>query len=137
MPTAKTPKPLERDVLKSTLAVFKVEIPNWHPARLNELMRGHWSNGARRKRADRATIANYCRLANVPPAESKRRVRLTIVLGKGQRGGDPDAYWKTTLDALTKCKALKDDNRQWCELVPVEFDRAEAKATVIQLEETA
>jgi hypothetical protein len=115
-------------------AVHRLEIPRWHPARLNELL-GDWRRAARRKKADRRLVAGYFALSGIPRARCRRRVRLVVTLGPRQRGGDPDCYWKSTLDALCRCGALVDDNRQGVELGPVEFERGEEMRTVIVLED--
>ncbi len=111
---------------------WTVTIPNWHPARLNQLI-GNRFKAARLKKADRELILHYLR--NVPSAEGKRRVSVTIVLGKGQRGGDPDCYNKSLLDSLVYWKKLVDDNRQGVELAPLRFERADKPATILELED--
>ena len=110
--------------------MHEIIIPAWHPLKLNELMPAHWSKRTRMKQSDYALIAHYGR--HVPKATTKRLVQLTIVLGKGQRAGDPDSYNKVLLDGLVAAGLLKDDNRQGCELAPVQFERGE-KATIIKL----
>lgn len=99
-----------------------ISVPHWHPARLNELL-GHWAAGARLKKRDRNMIAHYARQERIPVARGKRRVDICIILQKGQRAADVDAYHKSTLDALKKSGMIKDDNRQQCEITPVTFDR--------------
>jgi hypothetical protein len=111
----------------------RLVIPGWVPARLNTLV-GCWQRRHRLKRADREMVGTYARLARIPPATLPRRVSLTIVLGPGERAGDPDAYFKSVLDALTACGLLVDDNRQGVELGDVRFERGE-RATVIHLED--
>jgi len=108
-------------------------IPDWHPAKLNALYAGHWARRARLKKADRELVGIYARQAAIPPATGKRRVQLVLTLAPRQRAGDPDAYWKSMLDALTATGLLVDDNRQHVELAPVEFERGRAKATTILL----
>ncbi|HYH64303.1 MAG TPA: hypothetical protein VD866_06355 [Urbifossiella sp.] len=114
-----------------------VDIPRWHPARVNQLLGGHWARGHKLKSRDRFMVLAYARDAKVPPATGRRRVRLKIVLLPGQRGGDPDCYFKSLLDALTGCGALADDNRQHVELAPVEYERGTRDdwGTVITLED--
>ena len=112
--------------------VICVSIPNWHPARLNQLL-GHWEKAMRLKRSDAEMVAAY--FLGQPKATEKRLVHLTIHLAKGQRAGDPDSYFKTLLDALVRCGQLKDDSRQWCELGPVEFVRTGVRGATITLEE--
>lgn len=111
-----------------------VRIDGWHPATLNSLMHCHWATRNRMKKHDAALIAASVLGADVPKAESRRRVSLEIVLGPRQRGADSDAYWKSVLDALVKCGALHNDNKEWCELGEVTYRRGERPGTVICLE---
>lgn len=118
------------------MATYRVEIPGWHPARLNQLLDRCWQRAYRRKKADLKVVAAYVRVVQrVPKAAGKRRVSLTIRLGPRQRAGDPDAYWKSLLDALVGCGLLVDDSRQWVELAPVSFERGERAATVLVIED--
>lgn len=110
-------------------------IPGWHPTPLNKLMHGHWSIGAKRKKADAQQVATAVRAYGVPPAICSRRLEVLIVLGKGQRACDPDAYLKSLLDALVLAGALKNDNRTWVEWFPPRFARGEIAATYITLSE--
>lgn len=112
-----------------------LEIPGFHPCRLNQLIGRHFAVVARLKRRDRDVIAFWARRACVPPAAGKRRVRLTITLGPRQRAGDPDSMWKSLLDACVHCGLLKDDNRQGVELAPVEFVRGPEMGMTIELED--
>jgi Holliday junction resolvase RusA-like endonuclease len=116
------------------MATHGIIIPAWHPARLNQLL-GHWARAAKIKRADRAIVAAYVRMAGLPRATGKRRVGLRIVLGPRQRAGDPDCYHKSLCDALTACGMLVDDSRQWVELLPVRFDRDVTARCEITLED--
>ncbi|HKI30283.1 MAG TPA: hypothetical protein VKA46_00225 [Gemmataceae bacterium] len=116
------------------MATHVLTIPDWHPARLNQLLTQHWRPRYRLKRADAALVATYAHLTGIPPATGRRRVLLRITLGPRQRAGDPDAYWKSLLDALKAARLLVDDNRQGVELGPVTFDRGPARATAITLE---
>jgi hypothetical protein len=108
-------------------------IDNYHPTRLNQLLGVHWAVAGRMKRRDREMIAAHAALACVPRATGKRLVTLRIILGKGQRGADPDAFFKALLDAMVHAGLLVDDNRQGVVLAPVEYERAAKKATVITL----
>ena len=45
-------------------------------------------------------IGGHALEAGIPRATGRRRVSLHIVLAPRQRAGDPDAFWKSTLDAL-------------------------------------
>jgi hypothetical protein len=113
---------------------YTLEIPRWHPAPLNKLMKGHWSNGHQLKKVDRAMVAAYA--SRLPKAKGKRLVSLHIILHKGQRAPDPDAFFKSLCDALVHAGALVDDNRQHVELAPVTFSRdPEGWGTRITLEE--
>lgn len=119
--------------------IQSLRIENWHPARLNQFMGRHWSGGHKLKKLDREVLF----LATGPTCkynqyEGRRRVSLHLILKPGQRSGDPDAYWKSLLDALVACHALRNDSNRYCELGPVTFGRAkkgEWWGTVITLEE--
>ncbi len=113
---------------------YTLRITNWHPHRLNELL-GSWKRCMRLKREDRQIVATYAKLADVPKATVKRRVSVTICLGPKQRGGDPDSYHKSLLDALKQAELIVDDNRQWVELAPVQYSRGSHRETTIVLED--
>lgn len=108
-----------------------IKIPNWYPTPLNKLL-GHWTVSAKRKKADSKLLITY--MHHLKPATKKRRVSLTIVLGKGQRACDPDAYFKSLLDGLVHSGQLKNDSKNWAELAPVKFLRGDM-ATIIELED--
>ncbi len=91
----------------------------------------HWANAGRLKKLDLMVIQVASN--GLPKAQGKRRVRMTVTLSKYQRAPDPDALWKTTLDALVHAGMLTDDNRQGVELDPVEFMRGTEQATTILL----
>lgn len=110
-------------------------IPNWQPTRTNTLMNCHWATRARFKRNDAALVTVASHEAGIPVATGKRRVGLHLTLGPRQRAADPDAYWKSLLDALVHAGLLVDDNRQNVELSPVTFGRGHARATTITLED--
>lgn len=119
--------------MKATLT-----ITGWHPARLNQLLSGHWSKRARLKRQDRDAVfvaTNLGLLEGLHFARGKRRVSLEITLAPRQRAGDPDSYWKSLLDALVHAGLLVNDNRQGVELGPVTFKRGKQKSTTITLED--
>lgn len=115
--------------------MWRITIPEWHPTRLNHMIGCHWAKGHRLKKADRTAISAWTWGLHIPPATGPRRVRLTITLGPHQRAGDPDAYWKSLLDALVHCKLLVDDNRQHVRLDPIEFTRGKSPETTIELED--
>ncbi len=116
------------------MASFDLVIPGWHPARLNELISNRHKAG-RLKKWDRLHVGYYSRIQAIPKAKVKRRVSLAITLGKGQRGGDQDAYWKSVNDALVKAGLLVDDTVKWVELGLVTFDRGPRSQTTIMLED--
>lgn len=117
------------------MAVYTLEIPGWHPTPLNKLLNSHWAKAGRMKEADREMVGKACLVYGVQPAICKRRVRLLLVLGKGARACDPDAYQKSLFDALVHAKALRNDNRQWCELTTPRFARGDVAGTFITLED--
>lgn len=104
------------------MAEFIIKIPNWHPHRLNELMNVHWAKAAKMKKEDFRKIWTYA--IGKPRAETKRELELTIILKKGQRSGDPDAYSKSLNDALVKAKLLVNDSPKWLRILPVNYERA-------------
>lgn len=110
-----------------------VTIPDWHPARLNELICTHWAKAAKRKKADRQLLFVYCHNQGVSKAKGKRRVEIEITLAPRQRAGDPDCYFKSACDGLVHCGAIKNDSHVWVELAPVKYLRGPAKSTTIRL----
>ena len=113
-----------------------VTILNFHPCPLNKLIGCHWAVAHARKMADQRRIAEEMALAGVPEAvRVRRRVSLRVVLGPRQRAFDPDAPWKSLLDALVACRRLVNDSRQWMELGTIEFERGKARATVLVIED--
>ncbi len=114
---------------------FVLFVEGWIPATLNSLMRGHWSKGHRLKRSDRQVIGLAARLAGVPRATNRRRVNLRVTLERGKRAPDPDALWKSTLDALVHAGALRNDSAAWCVPGEVTFGRGPRRATRIELED--
>ncbi len=114
-----------------------IEIPQWHPAKLNQLVGCHWAVRSKLKKRDWQIIALYASgyRSMATTAAGKRRVSLVITLAPRQRGGDPDSYWKSLLDALVHAGLLVDDSPKWCELGPVEYRRGSEMATTIILED--
>ena len=113
---------------------YVIRLNNWHPTKLNELMNAHWAVRKRKKDFDANCIAFGVAAADVPKAECPRKVKLEIVLGPGERGGDPDCYWKSLLDGLVRCGALVDDSKTWCIPDSVVFLRGPRRSTVVILE---
>jgi len=123
---------------------WTAEIPEWHPCRLNELLKLHWASAGRRKKRDYAVVALFMSGAAKAISQrstkgTRRRVSLKLILRPRQRAGDADAYWKVLLDGLVRCGMLVDDSRTWCEVTPVEYERGTAKTwgTVITIEEVS
>jgi Holliday junction resolvase RusA-like endonuclease len=119
-----------------TAREWKIEVPLWRPATVNDLTKrsNHWSRAARIKQRDLELVACYSIVAKVPKAIGKRRVGLEIVKARG-RFPDPDNVWKSLLDALVLLGLLIDDSAKWCELTPPVFTRGPMTRTVITLTE--
>jgi hypothetical protein len=114
---------------------YVLTVDRWHPARLNQWDGRHWARRHRMKRADLELVALLARSAGIPPAKGKRRVSLRLTLAPRQRAADPDAFWKSTLDALVHAGLLLDDNRQHVELGDVTFARGPVRRTDIVLDD--
>ena len=116
--------------------VFKLVIPNWQPATTNKLMRNRWT-AARLKKADKNLVIGYCLHNRLPVATGPRRVDLLITRPSNQSGrvADPDAFWKSTLDALVHAKMLIDDSRRYCRPGEVVFAKGSQRETTISLTE--
>lgn len=115
----------------------RIEIPNWHPSRLNQFTDRHWSVRSQAKKRDREMIATYSLKADAPKATGRRRVSLEVLLKKGQRPPDEDAFWKSLLDGLVKAGMLTDDNRQGVQLGEIRHTRSRdaTHGTTIVLED--
>lgn len=111
---------------------YVIEIPNWHPARLNLLMGVHWAIAGRRKTSDMQMMAAYACKKLIPKAPGKRLVEIIIQVTKG-RAPDPDAYHKSVLDGLVRTGYLLDDSEKWCEAPPAKIVRGKSKSTTIRL----
>ena len=111
-----------------------LDIPKWHPTRLNQLL-GHWSKPHKRKKADRLIVWQSSLASKIPKATGKRRLTLHIILKKWQRGADPDGYFKSLNDALVHAGLLKNDSKEWVELSPVIYSRGENWGSRIILED--
>jgi hypothetical protein len=107
-------------------------IPHWHPTPLNKLLGNHHKAG-RRKRADRDMVMAYAHLSRLPQATGKRRIILEIILDKGMRKCDPDAYWKSLLDALQQAKLLVNDSDRWVVTDPPTYSRGRVWGTRVVL----
>jgi hypothetical protein len=119
-------------------AVHRIEIPQWRPASLNDMLCCHWTTANRLKKSDRETITAYSIKSEIPKAEGKRRVSLEIHISGRQQEADPDAYWKSLLDGLTRCGMLVDDQAKYCQMGTVTYYREEspeARKTIVVLED--
>lgn len=114
-----------------------LEIAQWTPATLNQLLGVHWAVAARRKKVDRRTIVLFAHQHAIPHATGKRKVSLIVEGWPRGRLPDPDAFWKSTLDALVHAHMLIDDSSRWCELGSVDVRRSAKKKTKILLENIA
>ena len=112
---------------------MEIKIEGWHPAPLNKLMACRWK-AAKLKKRDKVEVRYASN--HIPKAIIKRRVELTIELGKGQRACDPDAYFKSLGDALVNAGLLVNDSHKWVEWMPVKFTRGK-KSTTIRLYDCA
>lgn len=116
------------------LLTHMIHIQGWQAVTVNELLAaGRWAWTLKKK--DRKRIAAHVALLGLPPATGKRRVTLTLTMGKRQRTPDPDGVFKSLLDALVHAKMLVDDNKEGLQLMPVRFERGAEKATTILLED--
>lgn len=106
-------------------------VPGWHPATTNQLLKMFWASAANLKRCDKQIVAHYGE--KIPKATKQRSVQLTIIRNKGRKP-DPDAHFKSALDALVSCGLLKDDSDKWVILLPAQYEKGE-KATRITLTE--
>jgi Holliday junction resolvase RusA-like endonuclease len=113
--------------MNRNLGIYTLEIPRWHPATVNQLLRSVRGR-IRLKKLDRQMIWSYCRLQQIPPAQGKRRVTLTIVLAQHQRGADPDpdSYFKSLGDACVHAHLLINDSHLYVEWAPVKYERSPA-----------
>lgn len=109
-------------------------VPGWMPVPLNQLL-GSKHKRSRLKGQDRDVLGRAFLLYGKPLAGLKRRVSLHVVLPKGRRAPDPDALWKSCLDALVYCGALVNDSSRWCTPERPTFSRGEALCSFITLED--
>ena len=112
----------------------RLEIP-FHTARLNQLLGCHWGTAHALKKRDQSAVAICAANASLEKATSPRKVSLFVWMGRKHRRPDPDAFWKSLLDALVACELLIDDSPRWCTLGDVTFGRAEKDSMLILLED--
>lgn len=117
-----------------TMARYVLVIDKWWPATVNKMNRSVRTR-IRLKKADRNLVCAYCLKNRIPVATGPRLVHLTVVRGKSQKGRDidPDAPWKSLLDALVKAKMLIDDSRLYCRPGETFYERGEERGCRIEL----
>lgn len=93
--------------------IYRVSIPRWRPALLDELTSFSLRKRMRCKRIDRDMIAYYLgpHHGNVPVATGRRRVWLEIQRPRPMFP-DTDNIWKSILDALVYHDFLIDDCKE-------------------------
>ena len=87
------------------------------------------------KKRDRQWIGLACKSQDIPVATVKRRVQIIVILEPGQRGADPDAFFKSLADALKQAGAIKNDSAKWVEWPPVQYERGKKPGMRIVLED--
>jgi hypothetical protein len=112
---------------------YTITIPDHTPLALNRLLRIHPRRRGKVLRGEANLVAAYAYLTGVPRATGRRRVALQVTMPGC--GIDPDAAWKSLLDALVTCGLLRDDSAAWCELGPVAITRGAYRKTIIILED--
>lgn len=113
--------------MKQTLYLY-----GYHPPTVNELL-GNWRVAAKRKKACVNIMWQSCLEQKLVKASGKRMVSIIITTAKKGRRPDPDAYYKSTLDALVKCNMLVDDSSKWCEHSQTLITTGEKNLTTIIL----
>ena len=112
----------------------EVTVPGWRPATINALTkRGNHFSASRLKEWDRIAVAVSSIL--IPKAIRRRRVSVEVTMAGRMKPVDPDAIWKSLLDALVAAGLLVDDSANWVELGPFTQVRGAMKATRITLED--
>jgi Holliday junction resolvase RusA-like endonuclease len=112
---------------------MKIEIPNWTPLTVNKWRSLHWAKANRRKTADRQMIGVYCYKSGLTKATKKRRVELNIIKSGRGRLPDPDAYFKSVLDALKNLGYIIDDSAKWVEWNQPKIERGKQIKTIIEI----
>lgn len=94
---------------------FRIFIPRWRPALLNQLMCHSVRQKIRLRKQDDQFVKLYGMQYHVTPAVGKRLVSLDVILGPRMRVADEDAFWKSLQDALVRAGFLVDDSPKWLE----------------------
>jgi len=113
--------------MKQTLHLY-----GYHPPTINKLLECRWS-AAKLKKACVNVMWQSCLEQKLVKATGKRMVSIIITTAKRGRRCDPDAYYKSTLDALVKCNMLVDDSSQWCDFSSTMITAGEKNLTTIIL----
>lgn len=115
---------------RGTMSVtYVIQIPNFHPVKVNELLEAHHYAAERLKRQTTEMIWAYAK--HIPPAETKRNVHIAIYRERG-RLPDGDAFYKAVFDALVNLKLLIDDSVKWLSYQPTDILTGK-KSTIITL----
>lgn len=117
--------------MKQTLHLY-----GYHPPTVNELL-GNWRAACRRKKKCVEVVWKSCLEQKLVKASGKRMVSIIITTAKRGRKADPDAYYKSTLDALVKCSMLIDDSSKWCEHSQTMITTGDKNLTTIILTDIA
>lgn len=110
-------------------------IPRWHPPSLNSVRNRPWHAEYRAKRNMRDLLAAYFIMAGGEFATGKRRVSLTLVMGKGQRRCDRSNLTKLLNDAMKAARIIKDDGPKWLEESEIQYTRGAEWGTRIVVED--
>jgi hypothetical protein len=113
----------------------EITILGWQPYRLNEFIDRHWYVAGKMKFEVATRLSEELRNAGFYAATGRRRVTVVIIKGPRQRSGDTDAYWKSLLDGLERCKAIRGDTMEWIKPVREDDERGPVKGIRIILED--
>jgi Holliday junction resolvase RusA-like endonuclease len=108
---------------------YFIQIPNWHPVKVNELLEAHHFAAGRMKLKNTQMIWAYSK--HIPLAETKRIVHIAIYRNKG-RMPDADAFYKSVFDSLANLKLIVDDSPRWLDHQATDIHTGK-KATIITL----
>ncbi len=115
--------------------IYTIYVPGWRPPLLNQSRGRHWRVGARLTKDAARVVGAFAKLAGVPRATAKRRVTLTLVLGRHCKRCDRDAPWKHLLDGMKQAGLIVNDSPDWVEAMPLEFVKGTERGTRIVLED--
>jgi len=108
-------------------------LPTWHPPSLNVVRRQHWSKESRIKSAIAEHLYYTCMQAKVTAAQGKRRLALTLVMGKGQRCIDRSNLGKLLLDPCVWIGMIRNDSPRWLSEPEAVYERAAEWGTRIDV----